>query len=57
MRKMYILAYNTKKNDVYFPDFIRRNFKKIIRKICDSAGNLFVQDGNLSQNSKDAAKE
>ena len=54
---MYILAYNTKKNDVYFPDFIRRNFKKIIRKICDSAGNLFVQDGNLSQNSKAAAKE
>ena len=40
----------------YFAGFIRRNFKKIIRNSCNPAGNLFIQDGGFSQNSKAAAK-
>ena len=43
-------------NGAYFAGFIR-SFKKIIRKSCNPAGNLFVQDGDPSQTSKAAAKE
>ena len=44
-------------NGAYFAGFIRTSFKKIIRKSCNPAGNLFVQDGDPSQTSKAAAKE
>ena len=44
-------------NGAYFTGFIRRNFKKIMRKSCNPADNLFVQDDDSSQNSKAAAKE
>ena len=44
-------------NGAYFAGFIRRNFKKIMRKRCNPADNLFVQDDDSSQNSKAAAKE
>ena len=30
-------------NDAYFAGFIRRNFKKTIRKSCDPAGDLFTR--------------
>ena len=46
-----------KMNGVHLAVFIRRNFKKIIRKSCNPAGNIFVQDGDPSQNSKVATKE
>ena len=44
-------------NGAYFAGFIRRNFKKIIRKSCNPAGNLFPQDDDPSLNSKTAGKE
>ena len=44
-------------NGAYFAGFIRRSFKKIMRKSCNPADNLFVQDDDSSQNSKAAAKE
>ena len=46
-----------KMTGAYFAGFIRRNYKKIIRQSHNRAGNLFIQDGNLSQNSKAPALE
>ena len=37
-----------------FAEFIDNNFIEIFKSICNPAGNVFVQDGGLSQNSKAA---
>ena len=37
--------------------FYQTNYKKTIRQSHNRAGNLFIQDGNLSQNSKASALE
>ena len=46
-----------KMTGAYFAGFIRQNYKKTIRQSHNRAGNLFIQDGNLSQNSKASALE
>ena len=44
-----VFVNNTKKmNGAYFAGFIRRSFKKIMRKSCNPADNLFVQDDDSS---------
>ena len=54
---VYFCEQYKKMNGGYFAGFIRRNSTEIVRKSCNPASNLFVQGGDLSQNSKAAAKE
>jgi trehalose utilization protein len=35
----------------YFADFVKRNFRKLIRNSCNPSGKMFLQDGDPSQNS------
>ena len=46
-----------KMSGAYFADFVKRNFQKIIEKSCNPAGNMFLQDGDPSQNSSASRKE
>ena len=41
-----------KLNGQYFTNFVRRNFKTIFSLSCYPEGNLFLQEGDPSQNSK-----
>ena len=54
---VYFCEQYKKMNGGYFAGIIRRNFTEIIWKSCNPASNLFVQGGDLSQNSKAAVKE
>ena len=56
-KRVYFCEQYKKMNGGYFAGIIRRNFTEIIWKSCNPASNLFVQGGDLSQNSKAAAKE
>ena len=43
-----------KLNGKLFAEFIENNFMEIVKSSCNPIGNVFVQDGDLNQNSKDA---
>lgn len=54
---VYFSEQYEKMNGAFFANFVKRNFRKLIRKSCNPSGKLFVQDGDHSQNSAAARKE
>ena len=45
-----------KMDGAYFADFVKRNFRKLIRNSSNPSGKMFLQDGDPSQNSVIARK-
>ncbi|CAB4037136.1 Hypothetical predicted protein, partial [Paramuricea clavata] len=48
---VYFCEQYDKMDSPYFADFVKRNFRKLIRNSCNPSGKTFLQDGDPSQNS------
>ena len=56
---VYFCEQYEKMDGPYFAEFVKKSFRKLIRNSCNPAGNMFLQDGDPSQNSaiaRDAMK-